>query len=184
MDHENINLAGAYDQIPFYKAFQTIPYEVQVYAQQMANMQAQMDHADPPVFQGPDIFSKQREQEADMERLKSRFPEAALEIQRYVEEECDQMEYDGSLMFDEYPDQLMLRKINTNIYGRVRHLYDVEEEPAERDEVLAMHNDRRHHGHGGGPRPPKRNWMRDMIDVLLYNEMYRRRCRRRDCRRW
>lgn len=32
-------------------------------------------------------------------------------VQELVEEECDKMEYEGSLMFDEYPDRLMLRQI-------------------------------------------------------------------------
>ena len=31
--------------------------------------------------------------------------------------------------------------------------------------------------------PPRKNWLGDMIEVLLYQEMFRRRCRRRNCRR-
>lgn len=34
------------------------------------------------------------------------------------------------------------------------------------------------------PRPPKRNWLRDAISVLLYQELRRRRCRSRNCAAW
>ena len=51
------------------------------------------------------------EQDWDMERLKNLYPNVAKEVQTVVEDECDKLEYDGSVMFDEYPDQLMFRRI-------------------------------------------------------------------------
>lgn len=43
--------------------------------------------------------------------------------------------------------------------------------------------------HGPGPRPGhnpgnRRSWERSLIGVLLNDEIYRRRCRNRRCRRW
>ena len=32
------------------------------------------------------------------------------------------------------------------------------------------------------PPPPRNSWLRDAIDVMTYQEMHRRRCRRRNCR--
>ena len=32
--------------------------------------------------------------------------------------------------------------------------------------------------------PPEQNWLSDLIQTLLVDEMFRRRCRRRNCRKW
>ena len=72
-------------------------------------------------------------------------------VQELVEEECDKMEYEGSLMFDEYPDRLMLRQICKRI----------------RDKAGLGEN---------------REDM-DAPEILLFHEMFYRRCRYRRCRR-
>ena len=68
-----------------------------------------------------------------------------------MEEEFDKMEYEGSLMFDEYPDRLMLRQICKRI----------------RDKAGLGEN---------------REDM-DAPEILLFHEMFYRRCRYRRCRR-
>ena len=35
--------------------------------------------------------------------MKSMYPMSAKKILPYVEEECDRMEYEGSMIYDEYP---------------------------------------------------------------------------------
>ena len=57
------------------------------------------------------MYMTELEYERDMERMKELYPEDAKQIQRLVEEECDKMEYEGSMMFDEYPDRVMLKAI-------------------------------------------------------------------------
>ncbi|MCH5267566.1 MAG: hypothetical protein J1E62_04395 [Lachnospiraceae bacterium] len=42
-------------------------------------------------------------------------PVEAKEIQRKVMEVCDKMEYDGSLMYDNYPDRVSVERIVRNI---------------------------------------------------------------------
>ena len=121
------------------------------------------------------LYMTEMEYERDRERMKEMYPAEAGKIQRAVEEECDKMEYDGSLMFDEYPDRLMLRRICNNIYQNVY----------ENTEDVAVTQ----YGRPGPPPPPPgphgpRRGIQDMIEVLLYNEMYRRRCRHNRCRRW
>ena len=39
-------------------------------------------------------------------------------------------------------------------------------------------------GGPGMPPPPPGNGLQNLIEVLLYNEMYQRRCRHKRCRRW
>ena len=41
--------------------------------------------------------------------------EVTYEVLPYMEEECDRMEYDGSMMYDEYPDRLSLFRIADTI---------------------------------------------------------------------
>ena len=124
----------------------------------------------------PSSYLDEMENERDMQKLKELYPEMARDILRQVEEECDKMEYDGSVMFDEYPDRVMLARVRNSIYDRVKDQYPVEETD-DRDEAMVMQQETRRRY------PPRKNWLGDMIDVLLYQEMYRRRCRRRNCRR-
>ena len=37
---------------------------------------------------------------------------------------------------------------------------------------------------GRPPQPPRDNGLQNLIQVLLFNEMYQRRCRHKRCRRW
>lgn len=113
------------------------------------------------------------EDERDMERLVSMFPKAAKAIQPAVEEECDRMEYDGSLMFDEYPDRVMMDKIIERIYQTMQPVS--EEENETEDSVFATQC--------RGCNNPS-DGLRDLISVMLFEEMHRRRCRRRNCKRW
>ena len=89
-------------------------------------------------------------------------------------------------MFDEYPDRLMLEQVVDRIYQRANG--DMAELEAEQ-----------YWGRPGTPPPPGGPFppppppprgnppdqgMHSLIGVLLNNEMYRRRCRHRRCRRW
>ena len=51
----------------------------------------------------------EKAERTDLEYMKSLYPDLPKRILPYVEEECDRMEYTGSVMFDVYPDKLQLR---------------------------------------------------------------------------
>lgn len=124
-----------------------------------------------------DVYLSEIEYERDRERLKEMYPKEAKRIQRVVEEECDKMEYDGSLMFDEYPDRVMVQKLCDDIYNKV---YDNTTAEVETEQ----YKDRRPGG-GYPPPPPHRDrGGRDLIEILLFDEMFRRRCRHNRCRRF
>ena len=120
------------------------------------------------------LYLTEMEYEKDMDRMKELYPKEVGRIVECVEDECDRMEYEGSLMFDEYPDKVMFERIKNRIYDKVQEKYPVEEED-DRDQAMVMQQEvyRRY--------PPRKNWLGDIIEVLLYQEMYRRRCRRRSC---
>ena len=82
----------------------------------------------------------------------------ARRLQPYVEECCDRLEYEGSMMYDEYPDRFMLYHICSLVKDEMTKDASAQEMP-------------------GG-------FLDDLIQVLVYQEISRRRCRRRRCRQY
>lgn len=133
-------------------------------------------------FPMDDGWETEEENERDFEYMKQMYPERMRRIMEVIEEECDKLEYEGSMMFDEYPDRLMLQQLCDRIYDKVRDVKDVKKEEV----YEAM---QRRPGDFDRPgRPPRRSrddWFSDIIQTLLFGEMHRRRCRRNGrCRRW
>lgn len=60
-------------------------------------------------------MEEQMKQERDLRALQAMYPEAAKLLLPLVEEECDKMEYEGSPMFDSYPDQTTIWRIQERI---------------------------------------------------------------------
>ena len=102
-------------------------------------------------YANPALYDGERIQEQEFALMKSYYPEAAGRIQEKVE--CQLLDYEGSRLYDEYPDKFMLhqlcRQIRTQVEG----------------ETAAQ----------GVPD----SLMDDLIQVLLCQEISRRRCRRR-----
>ena len=151
------------------------------YAQMNAE-EAQMREMHQPFFVQPEfaqVLAEEKESERDLRMLQSMFPETAKLLLPFIEEACDRMEYEGSAMYDEYPDPTTLQQLEERIYQEARELFSQEEqETAAPDEVLAMQYP------GGRRRRRGRGWQRDLIRTLLLQEMHHRRCRHRGCRRW
>ena len=71
----------------------------------------------------PYLFGNGEEEKAekrDLNYMKSIYPKTARQVLPYVEEECDRMEYEGSMMYDEYPDRLQLHMMCGRIYDRLQ----------------------------------------------------------------
>ena len=84
-----------------------------------------------------------------------------------MEEECDRMSYEGSMIYDDYPDQLQLYMMCNRIYDRAR------KQNSKDDSEMEMQVSRNDEG------------LRDLIQILLFQELFRRRTRhRRDRRRF
>ena len=98
----------------------------------------------------PLLYDDERIERRDFEYMKSLYPETAKRMLPYIEDECDRMEYDCSMMYDEYPDKLQLLLMGRRIYDKAEK---EEENPGE--------------------------WLQDLIQVMLYQELYKRRSERR-----
>ena len=105
--------------------------------------------------------------EKDLNYLKQLYPKSVLSIQVKVMSECDKLEYDGSFMFDEYPDKLSIEKIIDRIFDQIKDM--------ETNTTVKAN------GYGYHPRPCN-PCIRDIVAVLLLNEFCNRR-RRYRCRR-
>lgn len=64
-------------------------------------------------------YDDERMERRDFEYMKSMYPMAVKRILPYVEMECDRMSYTGSVIYDEYPDQLQIRMMCKRIYDKI-----------------------------------------------------------------
>lgn len=97
----------------------------------------------------------------DILYFKSLYPESISHISGMVSDYCDKLEYDKSIMFDEYPDKARIRLIAINIYNSLScpELYSRPQE------------DSSENGTSCCP-------LLELIEILILNEFIHRRIRR------
>lgn len=54
----------------------------------------------------------------DREYMKKMCPKQNRDLIKWVEDVCDEEEYDGSCMYDEYPDRIAVEKMMDKVYER------------------------------------------------------------------
>lgn len=123
-------------------------------------------------------YGEEKRERRDVEYMKSMYPMSAKKILPYVEEECDRMEYEGSMIYDEYPDRLLLYLMAGRIYDRMKEgekkeiAMEIEKKQVETQELKRKKKDRE-------------ETLMDLVQILLYQEIVQRRCRhRRNCRHY
>ena len=99
-------------------------------------------------------YDDDRMEQRDFDYMKSMYPKLAKQLLPFVEEECERMSYEGSVIYDEYPDQLQIRLMCNRIYDKAKDL----------DPEAADH-------------------IRDMVQVMVFQELFRRRKEHRRIRR-
>lgn len=100
-------------------------------------------------------------EDRDIEYVKEMYPITFARIQELVEQEANRQEFAGSMMFDEYPDKMGVLRMVNRIFEQIKK---EETECGEGENCI---------------RYPDEQWLKDIIMVLLLNEMYRRRQRRK-----
>ncbi len=100
---------------------------------------------------------KMAEQENDISYLKYLYPQITKKVLPLIEDECDKLEYEGSPMFDEYPDKTLFQILANKI---VKKCMEKDLEISENDTIF-----------------------RDMVEVLLFHELIFRRSRYRNHKR-
>ena len=98
----------------------------------------------------------------DLEYLQQMYPSEAKRYQKIIAEILNQIDYEGSCIYDEYPDKVLLYRAAAGIYDKAVPVQETERRDRGRDRDLM-----------------------DVIQVLMYDEIHRRRGRRRRCcRKW
>lgn len=105
----------------------------------------------------PGYLGAAREQEIlrDLEYLQQTYPAQVQRYQRKVAEILDKLDYEGSMIYDEYPDKYCLERLARTVTGMLRK----EEEASEAADTS----------------PEKWKNVENMIYVLACNEIYKRR---------
>lgn len=123
-------------------------------------------------------YGEEKRDRRDVDYMKSIYPMSAKKILPYVEEECDRMEYEGSMIYDEYPDRLLLYMMAGRIYDKMKEgekkeiAMEIEKEQVETQDLKRKKRDRE-------------ETIMDLVQILLYQEIVQRRCRhRRNCRHY
>ena len=113
----------------------------------------------------------------DIQYWQQLYPEQTRRIQREVSHQCDLLDYEGSVLYDDYPDRIALARICESVYNALipkEMTVDPSHDSPETTDIAQSHP---------SPQRPSRA-LPDLIEVLLYQEMHQRRRHRRHQRRW
>lgn len=92
----------------------------------------------------------------DLEYLQEMYPKQAKDMQKRIVSVLDKMDYEGSMLYDEYPDKWQLYRLTDAVVAILRR----EEEEKESPEHITEE---------------KWEWIKDMVQIVLYYEIYKRR---------
>ena len=92
----------------------------------------------------------------DLEYLQQMYPAEAKRYQKIIAGILDKLDYEGSMIYDEYPDKWQLYKLSKDILERIKR----EDEKEHPDQTVP---------------PEKWEWLGDLIQILLFYEIYKRR---------
>ncbi len=65
------------------------------------------------------LYQAEMEYEKDMERMKELYPREVKKILLCVEDRCDELEFEGSRIYDENPDRLMMEREILALYEKL-----------------------------------------------------------------
>lgn len=107
---------------------------------------------------------------ADAAYMKTFYPPMCRELLAYVGDVCDQAEYEGSPMFDEFPDKVRIWEMIDKVYAKASYMENMYRPVLEEDEGLNTG------GHCVSCRGAD-SWLKNLISALMVNELHYRRYR-------
>ncbi len=99
-------------------------------------------------------YEEQTKRMQDLEYMQQLYPQEAKNILRKVIYHIDPIDYKGSFIYDEYPDQLQLYRVVASVFAEMK------KEAADKGENWI---------------PERELWLQDMIKLVLYQEVFKRR---------
>ena len=103
------------------------------------------------VYPLPMYYQQEDSVTRDLEYLQQMYPAQARKFQKIIAEMLDHIDYEGSMIYDEYPDKWQIYRLTQMIIDRLKN--EQEEQPVEE------------------------NWDKtaEFVQILLCYEIYRRR---------
>lgn len=111
-----------------------------------------------------ELYAQEEPLERDRGLMRSYYPEVSAYVQAFVEDACDRLDYEGSFIYDEYPDKWSIERVCRGICGEIQ----------ESRSVQGMERRRR----------PDEGILGELVGALFCQEMHRRRGRRSRCKRF
>ncbi len=106
----------------------------------------------------PEINARYTGQDAlhDLEYLQQLYPMQVRRYQRRVAEILDKMDYEGSMIYDEYPDRYSMERLTDSVWNIIKR-EEQSQNPDEPQNAEAW------------------EWIKSLLFVLLNTEVYKRR---------
>lgn len=96
------------------------------------------------------LYDKEAPMESEKSLMQTYYPKTAKIIQAFIADACDRLDYEGSFLYDEYPDKWNMERVCQEIEGQLEmQAQDLSE-----------------------------NLLGEFIRTLFCQELYQRRCRR------
>jgi DNA topoisomerase IB len=86
------------------------------------------------VLPGHNEIQLEESEEDDYQYITKMYSSLAQEILEFIEDVCDRLEYDGSMMFDEYMDRTSVMAMADKVYEKVK--YHEKENVSKKDSIL------------------------------------------------
>lgn len=98
----------------------------------------------------------------DLEYLQQMYPVEAKRYQKIIVDTLNQIDYEGSMIYDEYPDKWQLYRLTQIIMDKIKRMESMEQDKNERNETDKM---------------TEKPWdqIEEFVQVLLYYEIYKKR---------
>lgn len=111
------------------------------------------------------MYTQEAPVQTDKRLMESYYPETAAVVQVYVEDACDRLDYEGSFIYDEYPDKGEMERVCQAICQKIE-----KERTGKPEECRAA--------------SAKDGALWELTTALFCQELHCRRCRRNRCRRF
>lgn len=103
----------------------------------------------------PLFYQEEDKVQRDLEYLQQMYPAEAKRYQKMIASMLDKIDYDGSMIYDEYPDRMRMYSLTQDIVNQIKR-----EENA---------------GESEKDNPDKWERLSELIQILLFYEIYKRR---------
>ncbi|MBQ6888761.1 MAG: hypothetical protein IJN54_14770 [Lachnospiraceae bacterium] len=107
----------------------------------------------------PLFYQEEDKVQRDLEYLQQMYPTEAKRYQQKIASMLDKIDYDGSMIYDEYPDRMRLYSLAQDIVNQIK----------KEESMNPMSN------MSDSDNPEKWEHLSELVQILLFYEIYRRR---------